>query len=83
LRSARSSVDGRFGAAVDGEVGLAIAVEVQAAERDTPHRLLEDPRREIAALPARRSRETDVHRDDTHDVDRPGRAFPEPFADLS
>ena len=74
----RVGVDRLRGAAVDGEVGLAVAVEVQATERDaTLDRLLEDAGCHVASLPAHGAREADVDRDDSHDVHRGSCGLPD------
>ena len=71
----RIGIDRLRDAAVDCEVGLAVAVEVQATERDaTLDRLLEDSGCHVASLPAHGAREADVDRDDTHDFTEGGAA---------
>src|SRR5439155_11307438 len=53
--------------AVDGEVGLAVAVEVEPTNRDAfLDRLLEDPGRHVASFPVDGARQADVDGDDTH-----------------
>ena len=63
----RVGVDGLVGAAVNGEVRLAIAIEIQAAERDAAFdRLFEDAGDDGAAVDRDFARDANVEGEDFH-----------------
>src|SRR5579884_147878 len=65
----RIAIDGLVLSAVDGEIGLTVAIQIQLAQGDAAlDRLLENSGNHVHSMPGDFARKSDIERDDFHRI---------------